>query len=96
MAMDSTAAVCAASGLLELAGTMRADEATSYRGRAEHILRAIHAGCGAFDDPEEEAMIRFGTANRPQGKYVNTPIIYGDFFFAEAVGKLRGNTQTFW
>lgn len=47
---------------------------------------------------DEEGLLTMGTVNYTrEKKYVNTPIIYGDYFFVEALAKLRGEKkELFW
>jgi len=96
MGKDSSASAIAASGLLEIAALAPPSEASSYRRAACRILEALDAYYGAWDDPEEEGLLYMGTANFPKRAYVNVPIIYGDYFFMEAVAKLRGSYVSFW
>ncbi|MBP3965864.1 glycoside hydrolase family 88 protein [Paenibacillus lignilyticus] len=96
MAMDSSAAACAASGMLELSFLVPETEAKLYRSAAERLIRKLNDGYTAWNDPNEEAILKMGTANRPKNTHVNVPMIYGDYFFAEAVCKLRGVQGTFW
>jgi unsaturated chondroitin disaccharide hydrolase len=37
-----------------------------------------------------------GTSHHPAGKGIEVPIIYGDYFFMEALSKLRGQDEVFW
>lgn len=96
MAMDSSASACAASGMLELSLLVPESESAHYRDSAEKLLYKLNERYTAWDDPNEEAILRMGTANRPKNTYVNVPIIYGDYFFAEAICKLRDVNKTFW
>ncbi|WP_308635327.1 glycoside hydrolase family 88 protein [Paenibacillus silvisoli] len=96
MAMDSSAAACAASGLLELSLLLPESESDYYRQSAENLLRRLNDRYTAWDNTAEEAILTMGTANRPKMTHVNVPMIYGDYFFAEAIGKLRGMRDTFW
>lgn len=96
MGMDSSAPAIAASGMLELGLLVPAAEAALYRGAAERILRGLNESCAVWNDPQEEGILRMGTANFPRRTYVNNPMIYGDYFFAEAICKLRGRTDIFW
>ena len=36
-----------------------------------------------------------GTVNYAQKRYINTSVIYGDFYFIEALGKMQGLTGAF-
>lgn len=96
MAMDSSASACAASGMLELSLLVPKGESELYRRAAEKLILKLNDKYTAWDDSSEEAILRMGTANRPKQTYVNVPMIYGDYFFAEAVCKLRGIHDTFW
>lgn len=96
MAMDSSASACAASGLLELSLLVPKGESEFYRNAAEKLIRRLNEQCTAWGDPNEEAILRMGTANNPKKTHVNVPMIYGDYFFAEAICKLRGMQDTFW
>lgn len=95
-ALDTTASACAASGLLEISCLVPASEASYYYRAGATIIKSLHEHYSTFDDHNEEGLLRMGTANYPKRHYVNVPIIYGDYFFAEAICKLRGKTDTFW
>lgn len=94
-AKDSTAAACAASGMLEIAALAQQGDGERYRQAGEAILKSLYENYTP-DDPVEEALIVKGTGSFPHGYEVETPIIYGDFFFAEGLAKLRGHRETFW
>ncbi len=86
---DTSAAACAASGLLELARLLPEEEAAVYIFEAIKLLKLLDTSYGLWDDRNEQGMIDKATANYPNKHYVETPIIYGDYFFAEAISKLR-------
>ncbi len=66
-----------------------------YYRRAEKILKSLYDNyCPWHED--EEGLLTMGTVNYTREKYVNTPIIYGDYFFVEALAKLRGEKELFW
>lgn len=93
---DSSAGACAASGLLLLAEKVGRTEAELYRGAAIRMLESLYRNYGAWDDPNEEGLILHGTSHYPEGKNVDVPLIYGDYFFVEGLSRLRGNDTTFW
>lgn len=95
MARDSTAASCAASGLIEISRLVDESEKKIYIDWAEKIIKSLYENYGAWDT-EEEALIIKGTCSYPAGAGINVPIIYGDYFFTEALSKLKGNTELFW
>lgn len=93
-AWDSSAASCAASGLLELAALTEGDTSDWSRASAIDLLTSLAEHCQPGDG--EEALLADGTVNYNRDKHVNTPIIYGDFYYLEALGKLNGQTEIFW
>jgi len=92
---DSSAGACAASGLLELARLVPAPEATRFQQAATDLLRALDLRCGAWD-LDEEGLLRMGAGNVPEDQNINVSLIYGDYFFVEALAKLRGQRELFW
>lgn len=92
---DTSAAACAASGLIELCKYLEDYEKDLYLNHAEQILKSLYENYGAWDE-DEEALIKMGTVNYMRNKFINTPIIYGDYFFIEAITKLRGEKEIFW
>lgn len=94
-AKDSSAAACAASGMLEISGLLEGEGKEEYRNAGERITKSLYENYSAWED-DEEALIRMGTVNLPKDKFINVPIIYGDFFFMESVLKLQGKTEIFW
>lgn len=87
---DTSAASCAASGLLELADALPKLEGGMYRRAAERILLSLTKHYGTWDRPEHEAILTQGTGHKPVGQNVNVSLIYGDYFYVEALAKLRG------
>ncbi len=96
---DSTAGVCAACGLLELAKYVSDKEAAYYTQEAINILKACDGAWCNYDE-EQDPLVMMGTERYPKNerewKGVHIPIIYGDFFFVEAMLKLRGNDFLIW
>lgn len=93
---DTSAGACAACGLIELAKIVPQAESSLYLHAAEQIIRSLHEHYGTWDLPGEEGLILSGTSNLPGGVHIDTPLIYGDFFFTEAVSKLRGTALRMW
>ncbi|GAA4868726.1 glycoside hydrolase family 88 protein [Paenibacillus vulneris] len=87
---DTSAASCAASGLLELADALPGVEGKAYRDAAERILLSLTQNYGTWDRPEHEAILLEGTGNKPAGQNVNVSLIYGDYYYVEAIAKLLG------
>ena len=94
---DSTAGAIAACGLIELAKAVPEYEKAMY---LEHALKLLQAMEERFCDwsEEEDAVVLMGTEryHGKNGKGIHIPIIYGDYFFAEALLKLRGSDFLPW
>lgn len=93
-AKDTSSACCAASGLLEISNLCNLEEKTIYRNMAIELLEKLTENCGCFDD-KTQGLIEYGTVHFPRGRYINQPIIYGDFFYLEALRKLQGKQGLF-
>lgn len=96
---DSTAGVCAACGMLELAKHVPESEAESYIGAAINILKATDKYFADYSD-SQDALVLMGTERYPKtdadASCVHMPIIYGDFFYAEALLKLKRSDFLIW
>ena len=93
---DSTAGACAACGLIELAKALPENEGGFYLDGAIKMLRAMEEKFVNYDENNDH-LLDFGTVRYPiKGVYtpkdakVHVSIIYGDFFFTEAILKLLG------
>jgi unsaturated chondroitin disaccharide hydrolase len=104
---DSSAGLCAACGMLELSKLLPEEEGRWYAEEAVKMLRAYdEAGWLDFTD-NTEGIVMNATGSYPTEekkaanmvevmKSVNIPIIWGDFFFIEAMHKLKGNEFFIW
>ncbi len=94
--IDNIAAACASCGLLELAGLVDAETAARYRAAALKMLKALWDLCA--DKTETGAgLLQKCTASYHDdgaGRHIN--ILYGDYFFVEALCKLRGADAKLW
>jgi unsaturated chondroitin disaccharide hydrolase len=93
---DSTAAMISACGLLETASQAGECEKSLYIDSAVRILRACEK---AFADwnPDKDGIIGKGTTAYHDGPdYTEVPIIYGDYFFTEAILRLLGKDVLIW
>jgi unsaturated chondroitin disaccharide hydrolase len=91
---DSTAGMIAACGLIELSNLVPEYEKRMYFRAAMRLLRNIEKNFCDWNE-DTDAVVTMGSERYDTGKY-NLPIIYGDFFFTEALYKLRGNSLLFW
>ena len=98
---DATAAMCASCGLIELGKLLPEGEGGMYLNAAINMLRAVADNFGDFD-PETDVMISHGTVRYPvPGRFkvennVHIPIIYGEYYFVEALLKLLGSEFNPW
>ena len=94
--IDNIAGACAACGLLELANLVGGEEDEGYRAAAMRLLRALNELCADWSD-ESTGILQKCTASYHDdgaGRHVN--ILYGDYFFVEALCKLRGTDARLW
>lgn len=96
---DSTAGVCAACGMLEIAKYVSEEESRRYTQEAINILKACDEHFCNYEE-NEDALVLMGSWKYPKAathmEQVHIPIIYGDFFFVEAMFKLKGNDFLIW
>lgn len=96
---DTTAGACAACGLLELGRILPEYEGGMYTSAAIKILRAITEKFCNFN-PETDDMVNGGSLYYPlkEGQILKTHIsvIYGDFFYTEALLKILGSEFFMW
>lgn len=96
---DSTAGVIAACGIIEIAKALGGERGEYYMGEAIKILKATDEHfCNYTDD--EDALVLMGSEAYPTKPSLynkqHMPIIYGDFFFVEALTKLKGSDFLIW
>ncbi len=97
---DSTAGMITACGLIELAKRLPENEGGMYMNAAINLLRACSERFGNFDENTDYIM-GYGSGRYPtdgdlESAQVHIPIIYGDYYFAEALLKLRGSEFLPW
>jgi len=87
---DSSAAAIAASGLLELAEAVPAVEGDLYRNGAIGILTSLTESYSSIDDFSRNSILNGATGHKPLEMYVDGSLIYGDYYYIEAIAKLLG------
>lgn len=93
---DTSAAACAACGMLEIAKHVPEWERAAYEGMAVRILQSLTDNYSNLRDDSRQELLRGGTGNCPAGVNINAGIIYGDYFYMEALSRLTGNDNIFW
>ena len=83
---DSSAAAIAASGLVELS-TRASDpiRRQTYRAAAEGILGSLMSSAYLSNGQVSSGILLHGTGNKPAGDEINVSLIYGDYYFIEAL-----------
>lgn len=91
---DSTAGAIAACGMLELAQHVQPEEQSTYTDAALRLLRAMERTHCCWD-----TAVDFITQNGTERYHDcnwHIPIIYGDYYFVEAICRLRGMQAPIW
>lgn len=91
---DSTAAAIAASGLIEISRQAGEYEKDLYRNAAVKLLKALDKERCNWTE-ENDCILEKCTAAY-HGREHEFNIIYGDYYFMEAVFKLKGNDVLLW
>nr|WP_244935619.1 glycoside hydrolase family 88 protein [Paenibacillus glycanilyticus] len=91
---DSTAAAIAACGLIEIAKVAQEHEKDLYLSAALKLLKTLDASCCDWRMEVDHLLINGSAAYHNPDRH--TPIIYGDYYFIEAVFKLKGNDLYLW
>ena len=90
---DTTAGVIAACGLIEISKVVPEYEQSMYLDFALMILKETEEKYADWTE-EEASIIQMGTEAYERGH--NVPIIYGDYYFIEAILKLKGSDIFMW
>jgi unsaturated chondroitin disaccharide hydrolase len=91
---DTSAAAIAASGLLELARWVPPADAALYERAARRLMAALDGYL--LWDPAVDGLLGQGVSHLPQGTAVGVPLIYGDYFWLEALTRMAGGEGLFY
>lgn len=85
--------------MLEIAKYVSKEEAKYYTEEAINILKACDEHFCNYEE-DDDALVLMGTERYPHTEAgrrgLHIPIIYGDFFFVEALCKLKGREFLIW
>jgi len=85
---DASAAAVVASGLLELSTYVKNKiKAQKYRKAAEMMLSTLSSP-GYHSNNQNTAFLLHSTGHKPNGSEIDTPIIYADYYYIEALLRL--------
>jgi unsaturated chondroitin disaccharide hydrolase len=93
---DSSAGAIVACALLELASHLDEAEGLRRRHQAAELLKKLSDEVGLLDDSESDALLAKATGKKPKEENVEVAIIYGDYYFLEALYRLKGGVHTVW
>lgn len=86
---DASAAAVVASGLLELSTFVKdKQKAKYYRLSAEKMLSSLSSAHYQSRD-KNSAILLHSTGHKPNGSEIDTPIIYADYYYIEALLRLK-------
>ncbi len=94
--IDNIAGACAACGLLELAKLTEKADSERYHSAALRLLKGLHDHTADYSDNSTGILQKCTAAyhNDGAGRHVN--ILYGDYFYVEALCKLLGTDARLW
>ena len=91
---DSTAAAIAACGLIELAKQKEGRQSKIYLEAALKMLKALTEKSFNWNEDEDELLTKCSAAYHEKDHEFS--IIYGDYYFLEALMKLTGRELFIW
>lgn len=92
---DTTAAACAACGLLQIAEMVPELEQGLYRFHGEKIVKRLTETHCCWDEIKD-GILQYGTAAYHRKEDTHVPIIYGDYFLTEGLLRLAGKGFMIW
>lgn len=91
---DSSAACCAACGMIEIAKAVPEYEKKVYLNAAMNILMAVESKFADWSEDTDFVITNSSTTAYQYEQNIN--IIYTDYFYTEAIYKLKGFEPLFW
>jgi unsaturated chondroitin disaccharide hydrolase len=93
---DSSAAAIAACGFLELAELIGGSEGAFWRAAGADLTRKLGENVGLLDTDGKDGLIDKCTGKKPMEENVEVPIVYGDYYYLEALYRLKGGITLPW
>ena len=94
--IDTSAGMCAACGMLEIAKHVGEHEKALYVRAAVNTLKACTDAYANWN-PDQDGLMGMGTGHYHGNEdQFHVPLIYGDYFFVEAVLRLTGKDFLIW
>lgn len=82
---DASASAITASALLELAGYTNGELKNKYIEFAKEVLVSLSAPEYFASEGNNHFLLKHSTGNKPSGTEIDTPIIYADYYYIEAL-----------
>jgi len=86
---DSSAAAAVASALIELSGVLDLPDRDRYLQAAKRMLDELASPAYLAEGTSSPSVLLHGVGNLPEGKAIDAGLIYGDYYFIEALARLR-------
>ena len=86
---DSSAAAAVASALIELSGFVAVPDRGRYLQAAKRMLDELASPAYLAEGTSSPSVLLHGVGNLPEGKAIDAGLIYGDYYFIEALARLR-------
>lgn len=86
---DTSAGACAACGLIILSKHLGDGAGDAYLTAAIRIVKSLYENYSTLKDDHNQGLLGGGTFNYPQGLGIGISLIYGDYYFVEAVSRLK-------
>jgi len=95
---DSSAAAIAACGLLELASLLPLTDPDKnlFESSALGMMESLSRSYLAHDIPDSNGILMHGVYGKPQGNGVDECVIWGDYYFVEALRRLLASPASYW
>ena len=84
---DASAAAVVASALIELSGYVQGEKGAQYLSDAKSMLQSLHENYRSGD--VNPSFLLHSTGHRPAGSEIDYSIIYADYYYIEALIRLR-------
>lgn len=93
---DSSAAAIVASAFLELSDYVDSSKKKYYLDMAEKMLESLYTKYSSDGKENDEGLIVHACGNKPSKKDMDCSLIYGDYYFVEAIAKLTAKNKKIW
>lgn len=93
---DTSAASIMIASILELSKYVNEEESKYYIAYAEKTLESLYINYSSRNLLEEEGLLLHATGHKPNNNNVDVSLIYGDYYFVEAVARLLNKTVRYW